>query len=46
MDRCLLRARRSASGALTGERMGWEPTQVGLIADLAEVHYFQVAAAA
>ena len=35
-----------ASSALTRERTGWEPTQPGLIADLAEGHYFQVAAAA
>jgi nucleoside-diphosphate-sugar epimerase len=35
-----------ASSALTRERTGWEPTQPGLIADLREGHYFQVAAAA
>lgn len=35
-----------ASSALTRERTGWEPTQPGLIADLGEGHYFQVAAAA
>jgi nucleoside-diphosphate-sugar epimerase len=35
-----------ASSALTRERTGWEPTHVGLIADLEQGHYFQVAAAA
>jgi nucleoside-diphosphate-sugar epimerase len=29
-----------ASSALTRERMGWEPTQPGLIADLQQGHYF------
>jgi len=35
-----------ASSALTRERMGWDPTQPGLIADLEAEHYFGVAAAA
>jgi nucleoside-diphosphate-sugar epimerase len=35
-----------ASSALTRERLGWEPTHPGLIADLEEGHYFQVAGAA
>ncbi len=34
-----------ASSALTRERMGWEPTHPGLIADLEEGHYFEAAAA-
>jgi nucleoside-diphosphate-sugar epimerase len=34
-----------ASSALTRERTGWEPTHVGLIADLEQGHYFQLAAA-
>jgi hypothetical protein len=29
-----------ASSAITQERMGWHPTQPGLIADLEEGHYF------
>jgi nucleoside-diphosphate-sugar epimerase len=29
-----------ASGALTRERFGWQPTHAGLIADLGEGHYF------
>ena len=29
-----------ASSALTRELLGWEPTQLGLIADLDEGHYF------
>ena len=33
-----------ASSALTQERMGWRPTQVGLIADLNAEHYFEHAA--
>jgi nucleoside-diphosphate-sugar epimerase len=28
------------SGALTCQRLGWEPTHPGLIADLDEDHYF------
>jgi nucleoside-diphosphate-sugar epimerase len=35
-----------ASSALTRELLGWEPTQPGLIADLDEGHYFQLAHAA
>jgi nucleoside-diphosphate-sugar epimerase len=35
-----------ASSALTRVRMGWQPEQPGLIADLDDGHYFQVAAAA
>ena len=34
------------SSALTRERMGWEPTQPGLIVDLEEGHYFQRAESA
>jgi nucleoside-diphosphate-sugar epimerase len=30
-----------ASSALTQERLGWRPTQVGLIADLNAEHYFE-----
>jgi nucleoside-diphosphate-sugar epimerase len=30
-----------ASSALTQDRMGWQPTHVGLIADLEQGHYFQ-----
>jgi nucleoside-diphosphate-sugar epimerase len=30
-----------ASSALTQERMGWNPVQLGLIADLDQGHYFQ-----
>jgi nucleoside-diphosphate-sugar epimerase len=33
-----------ASSALTQERLGWRPTQVGLIADLNAEHYFEYAA--
>ena len=33
-----------ASSALTQERLGWRPTQVGLIADLNADHYFEHAA--
>ena len=29
-----------ASGALTQELMGWQPTQPGLIEDLDQGHYF------
>jgi nucleoside-diphosphate-sugar epimerase len=32
-----------ASSALTRERMGWQPTHAGLIADLEEGHYFREA---
>jgi nucleoside-diphosphate-sugar epimerase len=32
-----------ASSALTRELLGWHPTQPGLIADLEQGHYFQVA---
>jgi nucleoside-diphosphate-sugar epimerase len=32
-----------ASSALTQERMGWQPTHAGLIADLEEGHYFREA---
>jgi nucleoside-diphosphate-sugar epimerase len=35
-----------ASSALTRERMGWRPTQPGLIADLEQGHYFEAAATA
>jgi nucleoside-diphosphate-sugar epimerase len=35
-----------ASSALTQERMGWQPTHVGLIADLEQGHYFQEVRAA
>jgi nucleoside-diphosphate-sugar epimerase len=34
-----------ASSALTQERLGWVPTQVGLIEDLAQGHYFEEALA-
>jgi nucleoside-diphosphate-sugar epimerase len=34
-----------ASSALTRERMGWRPTRPGMIADLEQGHYFEVAAA-
>ena len=30
-----------ASSALTRERLGWEPVEAGLIADLEAGHYFQ-----
>jgi nucleoside-diphosphate-sugar epimerase len=30
-----------ASSSLTQQRLGWEPTHVGLIADLEQGHYFQ-----
>ena len=33
-----------ASAELTKQRMGWEPTHQGLLADLAEGHYYAVAA--
>jgi nucleoside-diphosphate-sugar epimerase len=33
-----------ASSALTQERLGWRPTQVGLVADLNADHYFEHAA--
>jgi nucleoside-diphosphate-sugar epimerase len=35
-----------ASSALTQERLGWRPTQVGLIADLDAEHYFEHTAVA
>jgi hypothetical protein len=35
-----------ASSALTRERMGWEPVQPGLIADLEAGHYFAERASA
>jgi len=35
-----------ASGAITRELMGWEPTRPGLIADLEQGHYFQAVQAA
>lgn len=31
----------AASSALTQQRLGWHPTELGLIADLEEGHYFQ-----
>jgi nucleoside-diphosphate-sugar epimerase len=34
-----------ASNTLTRERLGWEPTEVGLIADLEQGHYFSPVAA-
>ncbi|MGW7204898.1 SDR family oxidoreductase [Streptomyces sp. NPDC054837] len=30
-----------ASGALTQQRLGWKPEEAGLLADLAEGHYFE-----
>jgi len=30
-----------STSARTRERLGWEPVEVGLIADLAEGHYFE-----
>jgi nucleoside-diphosphate-sugar epimerase len=30
----------AASGTLTRERFGWEPTEIGLLADLEAGHYF------
>lgn len=35
-----------ASSALTQERLGWQPTHLGLIADMEEAHYFQPTQAA
>ena len=35
-----------ASSALTRELLGWEPTQLGLIADLDQGHYFRAASPA
>ena len=35
-----------ASSSLTQQRLGWEPTHVGLIADLEQGHYFQQTRAA
>jgi hypothetical protein len=35
-----------ASSALTRARFGWEPEQPGLIADLEQGHYFELAPAA
>lgn len=37
----LLSTDLSASSARTRERLGWAPKQAGLLADLAEPHYFQ-----
>jgi hypothetical protein len=37
----LLAADFPASSDLTRELLGWEPTQVGLIEDLEQGHYFQ-----
>jgi nucleoside-diphosphate-sugar epimerase len=34
-----------ASNALTRERLGWEPTHIGLVEDLEQGHYFQQAPA-
>ena len=34
-----------ASSALTREMLGWEPTNIGLIADLDQGHYFDAPAA-
>jgi hypothetical protein len=34
-----------ASSALTRELLGWEPTHLGLIADLDQGHYFEQVAA-
>ncbi|HEY2182502.1 MAG TPA: SDR family oxidoreductase [Solirubrobacteraceae bacterium] len=39
----LIGADSPASSALTRARSGWEPTQQGLIADLDEGHYFELA---
>jgi nucleoside-diphosphate-sugar epimerase len=39
----LLAADSPASSVLTRERLGWQPTQPGLIADLDEGHYFDPA---
>jgi nucleoside-diphosphate-sugar epimerase len=41
-----LAADSPASSALTRELLGWQPTQLGLIADLEQGHYFQQAGAA
>ncbi len=30
-----------ASGALTQELLGWQPTHLGLLADLDEAHFFE-----
>ena len=30
-----------ASSALTQQRLGWKPTQIGLIADLGQPNYFK-----
>lgn len=37
----VLAADQPASGALTGELTGWQPTQAGLLDDLDEGHYFR-----
>ncbi len=42
----LLAADSPASGAVTRELVGWQPTQPGLIADLDQGHYFEAARAA
>jgi hypothetical protein len=41
----LLAADSRASSALTRERLGWEPTQPGLIDDLEQGHYSERATA-
>jgi hypothetical protein len=32
----------AASGALTQQRLGWKPTEIGLIADISRPDYFKV----
>ena len=41
----LHRSRLPASSVLTREMLGWQPTNIGLIADLDQGHYFDMPAA-